>query len=287
MIVALVEGMRPKQWLKNVLVLAAPLASGAIFHLENLPLIALTFVAFCAASSAIYLFNDILDRDVDRAHSTKRNRPIASGRLPVPVAAAWSVLLAAAAILGPLAARAPELTIVIVIYLVIQIAYCLWLKNVVVLDLVVVSSGFLLRAIAGGVALSVPLSQWFLLVTAFGSLFMVAGKRYSEKVSEAGGQTARPVIALYTAGFLRSIWTIAAAVLFVGYSLWVFELSETERLPLATASIVPFAVAALRYAYDIDGGRAGSPEETVLRDRVLLALGLVWLVLFGASVVLR
>ncbi len=258
-----------------------------MFELDNAFVVLVAFVAFCAAASSVYLFNDLLDREADRAHSTKRNRPIASGRLSVPVAIVALTVFAIVAVALPLLIARTNLALVIGIYLAIQAAYCLWLKNVVVLDLVIVSSGFLIRGIAGGVALTIPLSQWFLLVLAFGSLFMVAGKRYSERVSESAGAASRPVIEEYTPGFLRFVWTIAAAVLLVGYSLWAFELGSRDSFPLTTISIVPFAVAMLRYAFDIDGGRAGSPEDTVLRDRVLLALGFVWLVVFAASVLVR
>ena len=286
-LIALLQGMRPKQWIKNSLVIAAPLASGAIFEPRNLPAVAIAFVAFCAASSSIYLLNDLLDRELDRAHSTKRNRPIASGRLPVGLAIAGSILLAAIAVVVPSTQGLIDLTIVLAVYIAIQVLYCVWLKNVAVLDLIVVSSGFLIRAIAGGVALGLVLSQWFLLVAAYGSLFMVAGKRYSEKVSEESGRSARPIMAAYTPTFLRAVWTIAAVMVLISYSLWAFELGETSQAQLAMASIVPFAIALFRYAFDIDGGRAGSPEETVIGDRILLLMGALWVGLFVASVILR
>jgi decaprenyl-phosphate phosphoribosyltransferase len=279
--------MRPKQWIKNLLVIAAPLASGELFRLSNLPVVIITFLAFCAASSSVYLLNDILDRELDRVHSKKRNRPIASGRLPVNLAGAAAIVLAIGALVIPVTQGLPNLALVLAVYLTVQVLYCVWLKNVAVLDLAVVSSGFLIRAIAGGVALGIVLSQWFLLVAAFGSLFMVAGKRYSEKVSEEGGRSARPIMEAYTPGFLRSIWIIAAAMVLMSYSLWAFELGETSEVQLGMASLAPFTIALLRYAFDIDGGRAGSPEDTVLKDRVLLLMGALWATLFVASVLLR
>lgn len=285
--IALLQGMRPKQWIKNALVIAAPLASGEIFRLSNLPVVLIAFLAFCAASSSVYLLNDILDRELDRVHSTKRNRPIASGRLSVGLAVAAAIVLAAIAVAVPATQGLLDLAIVLAVYLAVQVLYCVWLKNVAVLDLVVVSSGFLIRAIAGGVALGIVLSQWFLLVAAFGSLFMVAGKRYSEKVREEGGRSARPVMEAYTPGFLRSVWIIAAAMLLMSYSLWAFELGETSQAQLGMASIVPFAIALFRYAFDIDGGRAASPEDTVFGDRVLLLMGALWAALFVASVLFR
>lgn len=284
---AALQALRPKQWLKNVLVLAAPIASGGIFDLANAPSIVLAFLAFCAAASSIYLFNDTLDVRFDRAHATKRNRPIASGRLPIPAAITMMAVLAVASVVVPIVLGRWQLAIVIAVYLAVQILYCVWLKHVVVIDLAIVSSGFLLRAIAGAVAIDVGLSQWFLLVTGFGSLFMVAGKRFSEKTAEGGSAASRPILERYTTRFLHSVWIAASAVTMLSYALWAFELSAGHGLSLEALSIVPFAIAILRYAFDIEAGRAGSPEETVLRDPTLLALGAIWLVLFGAAVLAR
>ena len=162
------------------------------------------------------------------------------------------------------------------------------LKHMVVIDLVVVSSGFLIRAVAGAAALSIPLSQWFLLVASFGSLFMVAGKRYSEKLQheDDGGATRRSLVG-YSLSYLRFIWTLAASLALVSYCLWAFELGASDATPLAAISIVPFATALFRYAYSIDTGHAGAPEDTVLGDSQLLGLGLVWLVVFATAVTIR
>ncbi|HEU5484316.1 MAG TPA: decaprenyl-phosphate phosphoribosyltransferase, partial [Microlunatus sp.] len=174
-----VRAMRPRQWVKNLLVVLAPLAAGRLFEPAVLGGVALAFVAFCLVSSAVYLLNDIRDVDEDRLHPRKRFRPIAAGELGVPVATALAAVLGVGGLtLGFWVDRG--LGITLAVYVVIQVLYSTVLKHLPVIDLAVVSSGFLLRAIAGGVAVGVPLSQWFLLVASFGSLFMVAGKRYSE-----------------------------------------------------------------------------------------------------------
>jgi decaprenyl-phosphate phosphoribosyltransferase len=147
--------------------------------------------------------------------------------------------------------------------------------------------GFLLRAIAGGVASDLPISQWFLIVAGFGSLFMAAGKRASElQAANAAGEgnaaTQRKSLAGYTPGYLRFVWGTAAAVTISAYCLWAFDVaSQPASFPWAEWSIVPFVLAILRYAVVIDNGHGEAPEDAVLRDRVLLILGLAWVVLFG------
>ena len=179
----MIKALRPKQWVKNVLVVAAPVAAGGdvIFQGRVLLDILIAFVAFCLAASSIYLINDARDVDADRQHPTKRFRPIAAGVLPVSLAYIMSVVLIALAVGGSfLASSGPGLAIVVAVYIALQLGYCFGWKHQPVIDIALVSSGFMLRAMAGGVAAGVILSQWFLLVAAFGSLFMAAGKRYAE-----------------------------------------------------------------------------------------------------------
>jgi decaprenyl-phosphate phosphoribosyltransferase len=150
----------------------------------------------------------------------------------------------------------------------------LWLKHQPVVDIAIVASGFLLRAIAGGAAAEIELSQWFLLVAAFGSLFMVAGKRYAEiRLAERTGAKIRKSLERYTASYLRFVWTLSATVLIMTYGLWAFQLSQINDSRWPIISLVPFVVAVLRYAVDVDGGNGGEPEEIALDDRVLQVLG--------------
>jgi decaprenyl-phosphate phosphoribosyltransferase len=283
----LVRAVRPRQWVKNVLVVAAPLAAGRLFEPDVLAATAVTFALFCLASSAVYLVNDTIDVDEDRRHPKKRMRPIAAGVVSRPLAVVLAVLLFAAALTGAVLLTRPALAGVLGSYVVIQLAYCLFLKNQPVIDLAVVASGFLLRGIAGGVAVGLLLSQWFLLVAAFGSLFMVAGKRYSELILVGDAAATRKTLREYSASYLRFVWSLSAGVTCTAYSLWAFEMGETqEGIPWSTISIAPFVLAILRYAVDVDKGTAGAPEEIVLHDRVLLGMGVVWLVLVGMGVFL-
>ena len=284
--VALVAAMRPRQWLKNVLVFAAPLAAGSIFELDVLLPSILAFVVFCLMSSATYLINDIRDIEADRAHPTKCRRPIAAGELSIGLAVGTSIVLA-------LASMAIALTVslslfgIVGAYAIFTLSYSLFLKHEPVIELALLSMGFLLRAIAGGAAADLPISPWFLIVAAFGSLFMAAGKRFSELQSANDALPTDPTprrrsLAGYTSTYLRFVWGVAAAVTITAYCLWAFEVSQPDSaLPWSQWSVLPFVLAILRYAVDIDRAAAEAPEDVVLRDRALQALGLIWLVLFG------
>lgn len=282
------RAMRPKQWVKNVLVFSAPLASGQLFRPPVLVAALLAMVAFALVSSFVYLVNDVVDVDEDRLHPTKRFRPVAAGELSVPAA----VVLAAVCLVAGLGLgfwTSVPLGAVLVAYVLLQLGYAAWLKHQPVVDLAVVSLGFLLRAMAGGLASGIPLSHWFLLVASFGSLFMVAGKRYSELVQLGAAAGTRPSLANYSADYLRFVWGLAATLVITFYSLWAFEQSDRVvwGVPWTAVSIAPFALAILCYARDVDRGAAGEPENVVLHDRVLIVLGLIWLVTTGVAVFAR
>jgi decaprenyl-phosphate phosphoribosyltransferase len=279
--------MRPKQWVKNVLVLAAPFAGGVLFSGGMALELVVAFVAFSLAASGIYLVNDANDVAADRAHPTKRRRPIAAGIVPVRLAFGVAVVLLAAAVGISLLANW-RLTAVVGVYVAVQLAYCFWLKHQPVLDICIVASGFLLRAVAGGAATGIPLSQWFLLSAGFGSLFMVAGKRYAEMIlAERTGAKIRKSLESYSASYLRFVWALSATVLIMTYSLWAFQIREAHHNSVWSAiSIVPFVVAVLRYAVDVDSGNGGEPEEIALGDRVLQVLAIAWVATLTLAVYL-
>ncbi len=269
--------MRPRQWVKNVLVLAAPFASGDLLRQGIVMELGVAFVAFSLAASGIYLINDANDVAADRAHPTKRNRPIAAGI----VAPGLAMVVAAVLLAGSLALcvlASVQLLVVLAVYIAVQLAYCYWLKHQAVLDICIVASGFLLRAIAGGAATGILLSQWFLLVAGFGSLFMVAGKRYAEMMlAERTGAKIRKSLESYSASYLRFVWGLSATVLITTYSLWAFDIGVVRHNTMwSVISIVPFVIAVLRYSVDVDSGNGGEPEEIALGDRVLQVLALLW-----------
>lgn len=289
---SLVEAMRVRQWPKNGLVVAAPLAAGVVFRPDVLLDTAVALLAFILASSGTYLLNDVGDVDHDRLHPRKRYRPIARGDVPLPLATVTGVLLLLAAVLLPVLSGYYSLAVCIASYVALTSLYSRWLKHEPVVDLVVVAAGFLLRAMAGGLAAGLELSPWFLTVASFGSLYVVAGKRYSELVNLGEeGPTMRPSLQGYSASYLRFVWTVAAGVLVAAYCLWAFEVSAASggasggSTPWLAFSVAPFVVAVLRYTLAIDRGAAGAPEDIVLRDRGLQIIGLVWLVVFSLGAV--
>ncbi|MET0997665.1 MAG: decaprenyl-phosphate phosphoribosyltransferase, partial [Marmoricola sp.] len=218
----LLTALRPRQWAKNLLVLAAPLAAGQLLEPGIFGPTVLAFVGFCLASSAVYLVNDVHDRDADALHPTKSHRPIASGRVSPATAYVMATVLALAALV--LAALAGwSLLALLAGYLFIQVCYTLRLKHEPVLDLMVITAGFLMRAVAGGVASGLPISQWFLMVAGFGSLFVVAGKRYSELHALGAASATRRSLVRYTDSYLRFVWSMAAAACLMSYSLWAFD----------------------------------------------------------------
>ncbi|MFI6852087.1 decaprenyl-phosphate phosphoribosyltransferase [Streptomyces sp. NPDC050416] len=288
LLAGLLRTARPRQWVKNVLVIAAPAAAGELFSRHALLQLALVFVLFTACAAAVYLVNDARDAEADRAHPTKRHRPVAAGQVPVPLAYAVGGCLG---LLAPAAAAwlcSPAVAALLTAYLAMQLAYCVTLKHVLVVDLAVVTTGFLMRAMIGGLALGIPLSRWFLITTGFGALFMVAAKRYSEAVQMAGKAGAtRALLTEYTTGYLRFVWQLAAGVAVLGYCLWAMEeggVPHTSLLPWRQLSMVAFILAILRYAVFADRGTAGEPEDVVLRDRALALIGLVWVAMYGLAV---
>ncbi len=283
------RAMRPKQWVKNVLVATAPLAAGRLFEAPVLTGVGLAFVAFCLVSAAVYLVNDVRDVEEDRLHPRKRFRPIAAGELKPATALVLAAATGLAGLVLGFAVTVP-LGITLVVYVAVQLLYSSFLKHLPVVDLAVVSSGFLLRAIAGGVATGIPLTQWFLLVAAFGSFFMVAGKRYSEMKAIGGGAGTRRSLTRYSESYLRFTWMLAAVMVLISYSLWAFEnrgdVADPALLgvPWTAISIAPFTLGLLQYALEVDSGNAGEPEEVVLQDRVLQGIGAIWLVVISVAV---
>jgi decaprenyl-phosphate phosphoribosyltransferase len=276
---AWLRAMRPKQWVKNVLVLAAPLAAGRLFETGVLLASLWAFVSFSLISASIYLINDSRDIEADRLHPKKQFRPIAAGELSVSTAYILAtVTLVASLALGFWVAR--DLGITLAVYWVLQVVYSFFLKHQPIIDLAMVAAGFLLRAVAGGVASGLVLSQWFLLVASFGSLFMVAGKRYSELKELGTDAGTRASLERYTKSYLREVWSVSIAIVIMSYSLWAFEqrYAQPFGIPWTAISIAPFTLAVLRYAMKIDQGKAGEPEDVVLSDPILQVLAVLWVI---------
>lgn len=282
----LVAEARPRQWVKNLLVAAAPGAAGVIAVPAVAGRTALAFLVFSLAASGTYFLNDARDVAGDRIHPVKRFRPIAAGVVPLRLAYVVAVALMATALLLCVAVRNVALLGTLVAYLVLTISYTLWLKHEAVVDMVAVAFGFVLRAIAGAAAVHLPISVWFLIVTSFGSMLMVSGKRYAEflEMGEGRAQT-RASLGGYTASYLRFVWSLSAAVAIMTYCLWAFEVGSAQTHAFASKlSILPFVVGVMRYAYLIDQGKGSAPEDVVLGDRQLQVIGLLWAAVFLVGV---
>jgi decaprenyl-phosphate phosphoribosyltransferase len=276
---------RPKQWVKNVLVVAAPGAAGVLFHPGDLARTAAAFAAFSAAASGTYAWNDALDVEADRAHPTKCRRPVASGEISVRSAQVFGTVLLLAGVGGGFAVTR-SLGVTVLSYAVLTVAYSARLKHEPVLDLAAVAAGFVLRAVGGGAAVNARISTWFLIVAAAGSLFIVTGKRSAE-VTLLGDDSAghRRALAGYTDAYLRYVRSVATSVAVLAYCLWAFEFSKSVGEPVwFELSIVPFVLGLLRYALLLDQGEGGAPEDLLLADPVLLSIGVAWAVTFAAAV---
>jgi decaprenyl-phosphate phosphoribosyltransferase len=286
LLAALVRSARPKQWVKNLLVVAAPGAAGVLTDPTQILRTAVAFVALCLAASGTYFLNDALDAEADRQHPVKQHRPIASGLVSVRLAKVMAGLLLALGIGVAAPINHGQLAAVVAGYAALTVSYSLWLKHEPVVDLGAVAAGFVLRAVAGGIATNVPLSNWFLIVAGAGSLFIVTGKRHAEQIElgDAGGSH-RSTLDEYSPGFLSFVRSVGASVTITAYCLWAFEqASRVGDVLWFRASIVPFVLAMLRYAHIAEQGGGGAPEEIVFEDRVLQVLGVLWLVAFVLGV---
>ena len=280
-----VKEVRPKQWAKNVLVFVAPGAAGVL--LKSYPAFHAVF-AFCVFSMAAggtYLINDLLDVEADRLHPKKRFRPIAAGT--VPESLAW--VLAAVLILGSVALglwRNWQFGMIVGLYVVLTTLYSVWMKHQPVLDLIGLSSGFILRLLGGAKATEVRISSWFLIISCFGALFIATGKRLAEKREMGDDTSTRPILAKYTVEYLQYLKSVSTAGVLLAYCLFAVERSNQHgpSSPWIELSIIPFLVAILRYAWLNDQGQGSAPEDVLFADRQMQFFGLLWAILMAVSV---
>jgi len=277
---ALLASLRPRQWVKNLFVFAGVIFSQQLLTPRVWPALA-AFAIFCGLSGAIYLFNDVADVDKDRLHESKRRRPIASGALPIGAAIGFGVLLLA----GCLAAAfrlSPAFGLVALFYGVLLTAYSLWLKHLVILDVLTVAVGFVLRAVAGAVAVDVEISGWLLICTILIALFLALGKRRHEYRSLTGDAAAhRPILAEYSEGFLDQMISVVTASTVTTYALYTMSPEtvakfHTRLLPLTLPFVLYGIFRYLYLLYRRDLG--GNPSDLLVTDRGLLLDALLWLV---------
>jgi len=272
---------RPRQWTKNLLLLAAPAAAGSLTDLGAVSTVALAIVAFCMLSSATYLLNDVRDREQDRCHPNKRSRPVACGALAPRHALALAVGLALTG-LGISALVRWQLALLGLAYLVLTASYSLWWRRLIGLDILAIAGGFVVRAAAGGAAADVGLSRWFLLVTSCGAVFVVAAKRHAELSRVRQSRALRATLRSYSTFLLRSLMATAAIGAISAYVLWAAQ--RPEHGPWYEITIMPVVFWLGRYATLVARGAGEAPEELILGDRVLLSVTLAWALLFAGGV---
>jgi decaprenyl-phosphate phosphoribosyltransferase len=280
---AAAETARPRQWPKNLLVFAAPLAGATMGRDEGLGYALAAALAFVAASAAVYYVNDVLDADRDRQHPVKRLRAVASGRLPAAHALVLAALAAALALAcGPLIGE-PMLTVIIAAYLALSMLYGLLLKHLPVIELIFVASGFVFRALGGAVATHVAPSAWFLLVCSLGALMVAIAKRYTELKLLGRDRAARhrPAMRWYSPVWLRRAqWLVTAAVV-VGYLLWATGTDDPWSRGWHLISAIPLTAALVRFER-LTGRADGTPvEDLIARDPVMITFELAWLITFA------
>ncbi len=281
---ALVSTARPRQWVKNALVVAAAGAAGALGHDDVPGRVAVACLAFCLLSSGVYAVNDVRDVAEDRLHPRKRFRPVAAGDL-----APWVAITAGAgAIATGLAAcllLSPLLGLVALAYVALTLSYTLVWRHLVVFDIVAVAGGFVLRAIAGGVAADVHLSDWFIAVVTLAAVLVATGKRRAELLRAQRGQAPRRrVLAHYTGAALQTLLVLSAIGALITYYLWAFEARVGAGIPWRVLTIVPFAAAIVRYVGMLRAGDGEAPEDMLFGDRALQIASALWLALFVLEV---
>ncbi len=274
---AAVRLMRPHQWVKNGFVFAGLVFGEAWGNGAMVMKVWLAFAAFCCFSSAVYIVNDWHDRASDALHPEKKHRPLASGEVAPSLAAVLAVLLIAGGLL--LAWGNKVLTLMLVIYAVINLAYSWRLKRVPVVDVTIVASGFMLRLMAGTIAVGIPPSRWLLLTGIFIALFLGFAKRRAESFHDEASQ--RAVLNRYPPALLDTFMAVTMAATLTTYSLFATspeaQAAHGERL-LYTVPVVIFAM--LRYGYLVHHGRGEDVARDLLRDPWILASGVLWLLIF-------
>jgi 4-hydroxybenzoate polyprenyltransferase len=281
MVIAVLASLRPRQWVKNLFVFGGLLFGQRLFSPPAVATALVAFAVFCGLSGAIYLLNDVADRDKDRLHPDKRLRPVASGRLPVRAALVAAAVLIVSGLAVALWLSRP-FAAAAVAYVVLLSAYSAGLKHVVIVDVLVVAIGFVLRAVAGALAIGVAISGWLLICTILLALFLALGKRRHEVLTlEENAARHRPILAEYSAGLLDQMIAVVTASTVTAYALYTMSPEtvakfHTSLLP-ATLPFVLYGI--FRYLYLLYRRQlGGNPSDLIVRDRPLVLNGLLWLI---------
>ena len=276
---SLVLSLRPSQWTKNLIIFLPLLFGQRLFDLRSIAYAAAAFALFCVLSGVVYLLNDVADRNADRRHPIKKNRPIASGAVPVPAALTTAALLGAVA-LGAAFALRTEFGFFATAYVALLAFYSGPLKHVVIIDVLTIAIGFVIRAAAGAVAIDVPISNWLLFLTILLALFLALSKRRHELVLLADSATShRPILQEYTPYLLDQMISVVTASTLVAYAFYTINPETVEKFHTTHLGLtLPFPLYGIfRYLYLVhqkEGG--GSPAEMLVNDRPLLICVALW-----------
>jgi 4-hydroxybenzoate polyprenyltransferase len=280
---AIVAALRPRQWVKNVFVLAPLVFASRLFDPQALGTALAAFATFCGLSSTVYLINDVRDREADRLHPVERRRPVAAGELSPAFATGLALVLATVSVAAAIRIG-PRFAGVAGAYLILNLAYSFGLKRVVILDVMIVAAGFLLRAWAGALALDVAISHWLILCTGLLALFLGFAKRRQELAALSGETATRAILREYSLPFLDQMIGVVTGAIVVAYSLYAFSPEVAQKLGTQHMGLtIPFVLFGIfRYLYLIhQKGEGENPTAIFLSDRPLL----IGVILWGAAVV--
>ena len=274
----IVVSMRPRQWIKNLVVFAPLIFARKLMFLPSLERAAAAFGLFCCASGAVYIVNDLFDADRDRKHPLKARRPIASKALGTLPAVTAAILLITGALMAAFA-LSPPFGAVLLSYVVVNLVYSFWLKEVVIIDVMVIASGFVLRAVGGALIIDVPISHWLIMCTILLSLFLALCKRRQELESLKNAPSHRSSLRDYSLEFIDQMINVVTPSTLVTYILYSVSPEVQEKLGTSHLYLtVPFVLYGIfRYLYVLhQKGEGGSPSQTLLEDRALLVNVLLW-----------
>ena len=263
--------LRVKHYIKNFLVFIPLFFSGQIFDVDKIIRASLGFVAFCLVSSAVYILNDYKDIEKDKNHPKKKNRPLASGKIKPRTALCIMVICLIIATVISVYLKNIYGAICLLLYLVLNIAYSMGLKNIPIIDIAILASGFVIRVFYGGFITDIVISKWLYLVITTGSLYMGLGKRRNELNSQSD---TREVLKHYNKGFLDKNMYVCVALANVFYALWTFELPN-NKIPW---TIPIFIIILMCYSLDVEGDSDGDPVEVILKDKKLIIIGIIYVI---------
>ncbi|NMM65711.1 decaprenyl-phosphate phosphoribosyltransferase [Clostridium sp. P21] len=283
---AILKLLRPKQWIKNFFIFAAIVFSGNVFNTHILYVNILTFILFCFTASSIYVLNDIVDIEKDRCHPEKKNRPLASGRVSKKQAIILYLFIVCSVLYFSYICLTVKVLAILVIYMVMNIAYCFKLKNVVIIDVMVITLGFVLRVESGSLATGVQVSSWLFLCTILLSLFLALNKRKSEIITlKDKGSSHRKILEEYSVDMLDKMLTIVTPSILMAYCLYTFSSVQSKTMIFT----IPFVLYGIfRYQYLMDKKNiGGKPEDVFQKDKPFLVNIIIWGVTVFSIIYLR